>query len=277
MKILNVPFTHVAHVNHIDELNAAIRTDGINLAYAPLDIAPLAETYINNLDLSPDGEFSHIVNPNGHDPSIGSWKSLFFTDFVTDPKRLEPKIIHARMTELPDRHGKEAFATLFSNIAKAYWPARSMEQGMEASLMLKYPATNPKFHLDDSTNRRGLVTLRGDTQKGATKILANDAVNIWQRQANGYPFLNPIGEAGIDFTVEEHQMMHLPLRCMSIHEGVQCQIRPGLLIHQDEKTGLCEIDMEILGMDMMAEQNPLAHSEPSAEECPEARLQIMLN
>ncbi len=273
---LSGSFHHVVKTDHISGLNDAIRTDGINCVFSPLEITPLALGYINGLDLSKSGEFAHIINPYGHDPSIGPWKSLFFSEFITDPKNFDPDILYTQMTEFPERSGKTEFAELVCEIANAFWPARGNPEGMSLSIMQKFAATNPLFHLDDGTTRRGLVTLRGNEQKGATKIICNDATDFWQRQPNGYPFLNPIGEAGKDFAVEDHQIMHIPLRHMSIHEGVKHKMRPGFLEHVNED-GLREIYTELYLIDIMAEQNPLGHSEPSAGECPEPRLQIMLN
>ena len=270
-------FSHVAQCDHISDLDSAIRADDTNLAYAPLIIDPRAQAYMDGLDLSPNGEFAHITNPYGHDPSIGPWKSLFFSDFVTDPEQFDQDILFSRMTDLPDRAGKSEFAALISTLGKTYWPSRENEHGMSLSLMLKYAATNPKFHVDGGVTHRGLATLRGNEEKGATKILSNDAVNIWQRHESGLPYINPIGEAGKDFEVENHQITHIPMRTMSIHQGVPFKMHPALQINTNPETGHLAVEYEIYGEDQMAEANPLIHSEPSDEDCPEPRLQVMMN
>ena len=191
MKNLGGSFSHVIRAEHTDELQAAFQEEGINCAYAPLIISPEARAYIDTLDLSQDGEFAYIVNPDGHDPSIGEWKGLGFI-YAKTSADLDPDKIERDLKNFPEREGKTDFARTLSMIGNAYWPIRQNENGMYMSLMLKYAATNPKFHLDDNVTGRGLVTLRGNAQKGATKILSNNAVNIWQRQENGYPFLNPM-------------------------------------------------------------------------------------
>ncbi len=259
-------FNHVAPVSTLDQAAAAIRRPDINLVYTPLPISAAGQDYLDSIVLGAAGDFA-AIDFEKRNKDISPHKNISVIEAASRAE-LEPGIVAAQMTRLPQRHGRGDFIEALSSSLKTFWDAQDGARPITAFLMEKEPTATPNIHFDgmeDGRFIRGLVTLKG---RGTTYIDNGDAHIIDGGDLGYRTVLGPVEKLR-----KEVEMRELPEAAFSLHKGIILKTVPRFGIGP---AGV--IQCSAMVADVMAAQNPLGHAEASAKDCGGAlRLQWMID
>jgi len=203
-------FGHVVIGDSSDALHH-IQRDDINVVACPFPMAAAAMSYVDALELSWDGEF--ISEIRRRHSSAQSFNTIILATmfFEADEEPLS-ETLHARLSLLPEAHGKRELAEGLVAAARLYGAQAPGRTRLEIQLKVKYPNASGTWHADNRLDKRCFSTL--NVAASGTYGRPNQTVGDWESRRDEYD--NDFGAFGKDHMAEAFV---IPPRYLAIWKG----------------------------------------------------------